>query len=332
MRTYNEHTTTAPGPTDSATGRGSLLAVSDLHIAMSDNRPLLESLHPGHPDDWLIVAGDVAERSEDIESALRLLADRFARVLWAPGNHELWTPRADSLTLRGEERYLHLVELCRSLGIDTPEDPYPQWQGPEGPVTVAPLFLLYDYTFRAPGTTTKAESLAYARGTGVVCTDEFLLHTEPYDGADDWCRARVAATEERLAAADPDVPLVLVNHWPLVRRPTEILHYPEFAQWCGTELTADWHTRFNVAAVVYGHLHIPRRTWYDGVRFEEVSVGYPREWRRHKHPHGLLRRILPYAEVPMATGRLNTFFGLTEAEAAAREEAAARTEPSEATT
>ncbi len=55
-----------------------------------------------------------------------------------------------------------------------------------------------------------------------------------------------------------------------------MLRYPEFAQWCGTERTADWHTRFNAKAVVYGHLHIPRTTWEDGVRFEEVSLGYPR--------------------------------------------------------
>jgi hypothetical protein len=42
----------------------------------------------------------------------------------------------------------------------------------------------------------------------------------------------------------------------------------------------------------YGHLHIPRTTWEDGVRFEEVSLGYPREWRRGplRPP---LRRILP---------------------------------------
>ncbi len=61
--------------------------------------------------------------------------------------------------------------------------------------------------------------------------------------------------------------------------PFRILRYPQFAQWCGTDRTADWHTKFNAVAVVYGHLHIPRTTWYDGVRFEEVSVGYPREWR-----------------------------------------------------
>ncbi len=72
---------------------------------------------------------------------------------------------------------------------------------------------------------------------------------------------------ERLAAdADPDVPFVLVNHWPLVREPTRVLRHPEFAQWCGTELTADWHTRFPTAAVVYGHLHIPARPCTTGYR------------------------------------------------------------------
>jgi 3',5'-cyclic AMP phosphodiesterase CpdA len=53
---------------------------------------------------------------------LSTLRDHFAKVIWAPGNHELWTPRED-LQLRGEERYRYLVELCRGMGILTPEDP-----------------------------------------------------------------------------------------------------------------------------------------------------------------------------------------------------------------
>jgi hypothetical protein len=52
--------------------------------------------------------------------------------------------------------------------------------------------------------------------------------------------ARLAAVEE---------PTVLVNHYPLVRDPTRALRYPEFAQWCGTERTADWHQRFRAVAV-----------------------------------------------------------------------------------
>ncbi|MFJ1646579.1 metallophosphoesterase family protein [Streptomyces sp. NPDC088258] len=271
---------------------GKLLAVSDLHVAYDENRAIVDGLRPDSDDDWLIVAGDIAEKYADVEWALRALAERFSQVVWAPGNHELWTHPQDPCELRGEQRYLRLVALCRELGIATPEDPYPVWRGAGGPVAVAPLFVLYDYSFRAPGTTTKEESLRVAREAGIVCSDEYFLHPDPFESRDDWCRSRVEETERRLSAVDPSLRTVLVNHFPLVRDPTSILYYPEFAQWCGTELTADWHVRFRAAAVVYGHLHIPRVTWHDGVRFEEVSVGYPREWRK-RPPRVPLRQILP---------------------------------------
>ena len=273
-----------------------LLAISDLHVGHEENRAVVEGIRPTGPGDWLLVAGDVGERSADLEWALGLLAARFARVVWAPGNHELWSHESDPVGLRGEERYRHLVELCRELGVLTPEDPYPVFEGHGGPVRVAPLFLLYDYTWRPPGTLTAAEGLAYAHRTGVVCNDEFLLHPDPHPSREAWCRLRVRLTEQRLAASvadDPDgPPLVLVNHYPLVREPTRILHHPEFAQWCGTEATADWHRRFPVAVMVYGHLHIPRTTWHDGVRFEEVSLGYPREWQPRTNRRPLLRDVL----------------------------------------
>jgi 3',5'-cyclic AMP phosphodiesterase CpdA len=272
-----------------------LLATSDLHVAYPENRAIVEGLRPTSDGDWLLVAGDVGEVMADIEWALELLSERFATVVWVPGNHELWTHRRDPVRLRGEQRYQHLVELCDSLGVITPESPYPVWRGEGGPVRIVPLFLLYDYSFRPEGTG-KEESLAHAYEAGVVCTDEFVLHPDPYPSREAWCQARVEQTELRLAALDDGLPTVLVNHFPLVREPTEVLYYPDFAKWCGTVRTADWHTRFRAEAVVYGHLHIPRCTVYDGVRHVEVSVGYPREWGRRGHPHGLLRQVLPVAE------------------------------------
>jgi 3',5'-cyclic AMP phosphodiesterase CpdA len=258
---------------------GTLFAISDLHVAYPENRALADQLRSTSDDDWLIVAGDVAENLGDVTEVLGGLSRRFAKVIWAPGNHELWTHPKDPVTLRGNERYRALVEECRELGVSTPEDPFPVWRGDGGPVTVAPLFVLYDYTWRAPGTGTKAESLAYAERTGIVCTDEILLHPDPYPSREAWCAARIEETERRLEATDPALPTVLVTHWPLHRHPTEILRYPEFAQWCGTDRTADWHLRFRARVAVYGHLHIRRTTRQDGVRFEEVSLGYPREWR-----------------------------------------------------
>ncbi|MEU6524247.1 metallophosphoesterase [Streptomyces sp. NPDC046924] len=300
--------------TSTAGGDGQMWAISDLHVGYEENRALVERMHPESDEDWLLVAGDVAETVDDIRWALKTLAGRFRKVLWAPGNHELWTHPKDTVTLRGVARYDHLVAQCRELGVTTPEDPYPVWDGPGGPVAVAPLFLLYDYTFLPAGCATKDEGLAYAHGTGVVCTDERLLHPDPYPSREAWCRARVEETGRRLAELPDDLPVVLVNHYPLHRHPTDVLWYPEFAMWCGTELTADWHRRFNVHTMVYGHLHIPRSTRRDGVPFEEVSVGYPREWRKRATPPGRLHRIVPRGHADEGEGEPDEPGGAEESE------------------
>ena len=271
---------------------GRLLAISDLHVSYQENREIVEQLKPAHDDDWLIVAGDVGEKVADVMWALRTLRERFANLIWVPGNHELWTTRDDPDQSRGEERYQRLVAACRNIDVVTPEDPYPVWDGPGGPVIIAPLFVLYDYSWWPAGTSSTAEALATAQAAGIVGTDEVLLHFDPYESRAAWCRARVELTEPRLRAAAQELPTVLVNHFPLVRHPTDVLRYPEFALWCGTDLTADWPTRFRAREVVYGHLHIPRTTWQDGVRHQEVSVGYPREWSRRSTPPARLVPVL----------------------------------------
>jgi len=275
----------APGP--------KLLAASDLHVGFAENREIVAGLRPESAADWLIVAGDVGEFVADIEWALGTLRERFAEVIWVPGNHELWTHRREPLALRGVERYEHLVAMCRRLGVHTPEDPYPVWGHTAGPLVIAPLFVLYDYTFLPAGATTKAEGLERAYARGIVGNDEKMLHADPYPSREAWCAARLAETSGRLAALPAGTRTILVNHFPLVREPTRVLRYPVFAQWCGTMHTADWPRRFNAAAVVYGHLHIPRTIWHDGIRHVEVSLGYPREWRRRAKPPVIPRQILP---------------------------------------
>jgi len=268
---------------------GRLLAISDLHVGYPENRAYADTLAPADPGDWLIVAGDVGETFADIGFVLASLANRFAKVIWTPGNHELWTLPSDPVTLRGVARYEALVAVCRRFGVVTPEDEFPVWDGPGGPVTIAPLLTLYDYSFtavaagRAGGAAERpadprSAALLTARAAGLMPVDEGRLHADPYPSVARWCRDRVAATGERLDSVDG--PLVLVSHWPLIPAPLRALRRPEFAPWCGTTLTGDWHTRHQVLAAVYGHLHIPRTTSHDGVRLEEVSVGYPREWRR----------------------------------------------------
>lgn len=274
--------------------QAALVAIADLHVEAAENRRLVERLRPEHDGDWLILCGDVGEIMSDIEWALTTLAQNFEKAIWVPGNHELWTSPEDAVQLRGDARYRYLVRYCQDLGIATPEDPYPVWSGPGGPVVIAPLFTLYDYSFGVNVAPSKEESLARAHEVGVVCSDELVLHPDPYASREQWCHERVKLTEDRLTAmAAEGLPSVLVDHFPLLAELTRPLFYPEFAQWCGTVATAGWHTRFLAEAVVYGHLHIPRTTMHDGVRFEEVSLGYPLQRKRWANRPSLPRRIVP---------------------------------------
>src|SRR4029450_827620 len=88
----------AAGPRRPGAGRSGqlnamrLYALADLHLRYEVTRRALQELRP-HPYDWLILAGDVGETEEHLRFALALLTPRFARLLWAPANHDLWTLR-----------------------------------------------------------------------------------------------------------------------------------------------------------------------------------------------------------------------------------------------
>ncbi|HEX6862767.1 MAG TPA: metallophosphoesterase [Thermoanaerobaculia bacterium] len=271
-----------------------LYALADLHLRYEVTRKALQALRP-HPDDWLILAGDVGETEEHLRFALALLTRRFARLFWVPGNHDLWTipNRADDL--RGEAKYRRQVQICRDFGVLTPEDPYVSWPG-EPRCIVAPTFVLYDYTFRPDEIDSVEGAIAWAAEENLLCSDEVLLHPDPHPSRQAWCEQRVRATEPRLAEAAARAPLVIVNHFPLRQDLAILPRIPRFSIWCGTRLTEDWHIRYRAEAVIYGHLHIRGSYRRDGVRFEEVSLGYPVNWDQSLGVEPYLRQILPRPE------------------------------------
>ena len=267
-----------------------LWATSDLHVGYDENRRAVDAL-PSYPDDWLIIAGDTGETPAHLDFVLRTLQPRFKQLIWTPGNHDLWTPRTLPPEQRGVPHYQRLVSLCNNYGVLTPEDPYARWPG-DGPTrAIVPTFLLFDYSFR-PASVPREEAVAWAAASGVRSADEQLLAPDPYATCDDWCAARVAATEARLAALPVDVKLIVANHFPLRQDLAVLPRIPRFSIWCGTTKTNDWHRRFNIEAVVYGHLHLRSSQQRDGVRFDEVSLGYPKQWNQQKTLAGYLRQIL----------------------------------------
>jgi len=270
-----------------------LYAISDLHLANRVNFDALCEL-PSHPGDWLILGGDIGELEDHLKVACAVLTQRFYRVLWVPGNHDLWTVPYNGERLLGDAKYRRLVSVCRDYGVLTPEDPYVEWNIGDGRrYLLVPMFLLYDYSFRPPDIP-EEKALEWAEESGVLCTDEELLHPDPYVSRSQWCAERCRYTEERLVReAGRNIPMVLINHFPLRREMADLKRFPRFSLWCGTYRTEDWHTRFPVSVVVYGHMHIRGTHYRDGVRFEEVSFGYPRDWTHKRGMNYYLREILP---------------------------------------
>jgi 3',5'-cyclic AMP phosphodiesterase CpdA len=267
-----------------------LWAISDLHVGYEENRRAVQALPPC-PDDWLIIAGDTGEAPAHLDFVLRTLQPRFAQLIWTPGNHDLWTPKTLPSEQRGVPHYERLVRLCQRYGVLTPEDPYARWPG-DGPTrAIVPVFTLFDYSFRPPSVP-RDHAVEWAAESGVRSADEELLAPDPYPRCDEWCAARVDATETRLAALPKDVKLIVATHFPPRADLAVLPRIPRFSIWCGTTKTTDWHRRFNIEAVAYGHLHLRSSKVIDGVRFEEVSLGYPRQWNQSKSLSSYLRQIL----------------------------------------
>lgn len=140
----------------------------------------------------------------------------------------------------------------------------------------------------------KSAEAARARAyeVGVVPNDEFMLHPEPWPRRQNWCRAGVAQTARLPAERDKSLLIMLVNRFPLVREPTGILRYPEFAPlrgtsvtkvWhrqfaplCGASVTKDWHRRLCAVAVVRTSR---AASGSDSVPFDKMSPGYRRGWQ-----------------------------------------------------
>jgi hypothetical protein len=253
-----------------------ILAISDLHLDAPGNLDALLALP--RFDDVLLVGGDVCETLETFDVAMEALSQRFRRVVWAPGNHELWDLTKSEGGSLG--KYHELVRICRRHEVLTPEDEFLTWRGPDRDYVVAPLFILYDGGFART---------APSGGFG----DDLFFRFD--DDVADICAARALSALARLDQVAPSAPLILLNHYPLSRAALEVSGQARWARWSGTPLTEPWLTRYRVHSVIYGHLHVRSSLLIDGVRHENVSLGYTRDWASDLGMAAYLRDVTPRA-------------------------------------
>ncbi len=120
-----------------------VFAISDVHLDYAVNQQWLHGLSlQEFQHDVLILAGDISDAPKLQEMCFRELARRFYRVLFVPGNHDLWVKRFPCEG--GSLKKFEVVQaLAHSYGLLTKP-----WT--EGELTIVPLLSWYDYSFGQP--------------------------------------------------------------------------------------------------------------------------------------------------------------------------------------
>ena len=208
----------------------------------------------------------------------------YGTVVWVPGKPRPAgpSPRPGQAARRGA-----LTAPGGAVprpGVITPETSTRCGRATAASARDRPAVLLYDYTFRPDGTSTKAEALDLAYRTGVIGTDERHLHPRPYLSREAWCQPVIDATSARVLAAIGPGPAD--RSWSATSAHPRAHPDPALLQ-CSRSGAApsrppDWHRRFRACTRGLRHLHIPRTTFRGRrVRLRGGVPGYPYEQDRH---------------------------------------------------
>lgn len=231
---------------------------SDFHVDYAENLAWLGGLSQSdYTNDVLILAGDISDQIDLVTRSFEIVTRRFAKVLFLPGNHDLWTARSGRGPSFG--KFDELNALCRSFGIET------------GPITfgrtlIVPLLAWYDYSFGEPGPMIRRGWMDFYK-----CNWEGL---EPADVA-----ARFDAMNDTPDTAGFEA-VYSVSHF-VPRLDLMPARYPEKHRALFPVLGSQRiETRIRALGATmhfYGHSHLNRNKTLDGVTYINNAFGYPSE-------------------------------------------------------
>jgi len=242
-----------------------VFALSDVHVDYDTNAKWIANLSAAeYQDDVLILAGDVTHTRSLLAWCLSALAKRFKRVLFVPGNHELWAVRED----RHKNSLEKFDDVCDSVASSGASmEPFH-----DRGLSIIPLLGWYDYSFGAPSEELRSIWMDYrcCRWPSGFTEDDIV--------------AFFAAFNEKQANIDDHV--ITYSHFlpridlmpGFVPGDRKFL-YPVL----GSVQLENQLRRLHSNIHVYGHSHINRHVKIDGVTYINNAFGYPSEvWTTSK--------------------------------------------------
>ncbi|TQV85985.1 metallophosphoesterase family protein [Aliikangiella coralliicola] len=236
-----------------------VFVVSDIHVDYSENKQwLVDISNEDYVDDILIVAGDITDDLKLLDQCFRALTKKFLKVLFVPGNHELWVSR--DTTSHSLEKFELITQVAADNDVGT--QPYHNET-----LSIVPLLGWYDFSF-AP-LTEQLEKI-WMDFRACVWPDNL----RPADVTEYF----VAKNEAYLQITNQTV--ISFSHF-LPRIDLMPIYIPQAYRYVypalGSVLLEKQIRKLKPDIHVYGHSHVNRRVTLEGIKYVNNAFGYPSE-------------------------------------------------------
>ena len=239
-----------------------VFALSDIHIDYSANAMWVANLSVAeYQDDVLILAGDVTDIQKLFGWCLNMLTKRFKKVLFVPGNHELWVMREDR-EKNSLQKFDDICAVVESTGAS-------MQAFHERGVSIVPLLGWYDYSFGEPSQELRAMWMDYhsCRWPAGFAERDIAAHFAAFNDEQSGIASGKVITFSHF--------LPRIDLMPEYIQGAQRVLYPVL----GSVQLESQLRRLNPAIHVYGHSHVNRQVKIDGVLYINNAFGYPDETR-----------------------------------------------------
>lgn len=241
-----------------------VFAISDLHLDYAVNLQWLSELPMTEfQNDVLLLAGDISDSPKLLAFCFYELSRRFHRVMYVPGNHDLWVLRYDK-----ELDSLQKWELVKGLAIEYGVLLKP-WH--DGPLSIVPLLSWYDFSFGMPSATLQDawmdfHACKWPQGWQVADVARYFFQANEFhlQNMQFSARREVISFSHFMPRID-----IMPDAVPHARR----MIYPVL----GAHALDVQLRQLRPMIHVYGHSHLNRSVSIDGVHYINNAFGYPQE-------------------------------------------------------
>jgi predicted phosphodiesterase len=242
-----------------------VFALSDVHIDYEVNSRWISGLSTAeYQEDVLILAGDVSDTPRLLAWCLETLATRFRKVLFVPGNHDLWVIREDDAK-NSLQKFDEVCALAEASGASL--QPYRACEA-----MILPLFSWYDYSFGEPTEELRSVWMDYraCRWPVGYTEDEISAH---FAALNDKRTGEAGGGEAGGMVITYSHFLPRIDVMPAFIPAEGQLLYPVL----GTTRLDRQLRSLDSRIHVYGHSHVRRHVTIDGVSYVNNAIGYPSE-------------------------------------------------------